>query len=84
MQAKVTEIKDIFSSAGFVWDAFIPQNSETGYIFSLSRITFFVNGISYFPFLLVVLSRLSRGFAFVKFTSKQDAENVRFVIYSLC
>ncbi|KAL9225220.1 hypothetical protein vseg_001169 [Gypsophila vaccaria] len=47
-KATVNEIKEKFLGAGFVWDAFIPKNPETG---------------------------VSKGFAFVKFTSKHDAEN---------
>ncbi|XP_030450451.2 uncharacterized protein LOC115672693 isoform X1 [Syzygium oleosum] len=47
-KVKDKDLKEMFSAAGFVWDVFIPQNSETG---------------------------LSKGFAFVKFTCKSDAEN---------
>ncbi|CAH8392055.1 unnamed protein product [Eruca vesicaria subsp. sativa] len=47
-KAKPSEIKEVFSAAGFVWDVFVPKNFETG---------------------------LPKGFAFVKFTCKRDAEN---------
>ncbi|KAL0741487.1 hypothetical protein Bca4012_083000 [Brassica carinata] len=47
-KAKPSEIKEVFSAVGFVWDVFVPKNFETG---------------------------LPKGFAFVKFTCKRDAEN---------
>ncbi|CAG7906850.1 unnamed protein product [Brassica rapa] len=47
-KAKPSEIKEVFSAVGFVWDVFVPKNLETG---------------------------LPKGFAFVKFTCKRDAEN---------
>ncbi|KAL1208177.1 Serine/arginine-rich splicing factor SC35 [Cardamine amara subsp. amara] len=46
-KATPSEIKKVFSEVGFVWDAFVPKNFETG---------------------------LPKGFAFVKFTCKKDAE----------
>ncbi|KAJ0260533.1 hypothetical protein HA466_0067230 [Hirschfeldia incana] len=47
-KAKPSEIKEVFSAVGFVWDVFVPKNFETG---------------------------SPKGFAFVKFTCKRDAEN---------
>lgn len=76
----MNEIKDMFSPAGFVWDVFIPHNSDTGYIQLIKNNLFPPNNMIFFvssPFvLLFMFCRLTKGFAFVKFTGKRDAENV--------
>lgn len=77
------DIREMFAAVGFVWDVVIPQNPETGYFYqylylSLTYYSLDLCNCSSYPMLLFPLFRLSKGFAFVKFTSKQDAENVRF------
>ncbi|KAG4209413.1 hypothetical protein ERO13_A03G197200v2 [Gossypium hirsutum] len=58
-KAKLNEIKGMFSAAGFVWDVFFLHNSEKGYLLFNQN----------------HLKLLSKVFAIVKFTCKQDAEN---------
>jgi hypothetical protein len=73
----VDQIKEMFSSAGFIWDVFIPCNPDTGYIPSLSKVSLSVDEISFVSHHTIFsFCRLSKGFAFVKFTGKQDAERV--------
>lgn len=83
LQVKVDEIREMFAAVGFVWDVVIPQNPETGYFYeylylSLTYSSLYFCYFSSYPMFLFPFFRLSKGFAFVKFTSKQDAENVRF------
>lgn len=78
LQITVKEIMDIFSLAGFIWDVSIPQKSYDGYV---SRwILYFFSGLSKLQDMITLLHsffyRASKGFAFVSFTRKQDAENV--------
>ena len=37
IQAKPSEIKEVFSAVGFVWDVFVPKNIETGYVLTRLR-----------------------------------------------
>lgn len=70
------QIKHVFSPAGFVWDAFIPSNPDTGYA-HFPNLSSYVDEISLFSHhTMFSICRLSKGFAFVKFTCKKDAENV--------
>lgn len=77
------EIKELFSSAGFVWEV-IPQK-EFQYVSIIANhyiksIMFFLKLFVINLFVIVaVLNNCSvfvRRFAFVKYTCKQDAENV--------
>ncbi|RWW15336.1 hypothetical protein GW17_00020829 [Ensete ventricosum] len=79
MQATVSEIREIFSSAGFVWDVFIPHKADEGYFLLFLSLPFsnLVIKLTMIYVEFLSLFRVSKGFAFVSFTCKQDAENVR-------
>lgn len=72
LQITVKEIMDMFSLAGFVWDVSIPQKSDNGYVLHWI-LYFFRKKLWLFHSFFY---RTSKGFAFVSFTRKQDAENV--------
>ncbi|RWW52403.1 hypothetical protein BHE74_00041178 [Ensete ventricosum] len=79
MQATVSEIREIFSSAGFVWDVFIPHKADEEYFLLFLSLPFsnLVIKLTMIYVEFLSLFRVSKGFAFVSFTCKQDAENVR-------
>lgn len=78
----------MFSPAGFVWDVSIPHKSYEGYAnFPLNHLLLIIIGLIHLhdmiAWLHLLFNRLSKGFAFISFTRKQDAENVWSVPYSV-
>lgn len=43
LQAKPSEIKEVFKAVGFVWDVFVPKNFETGYVLTHLLIFLIIN-----------------------------------------
>lgn len=88
------EIKELFSSVGFVWEV-IPQK-EYQYVSIIAYhymtfITFFCCSLTFVInfYVIVIVTFLNycsvffRRFAFVKYTCKQDAENVWIMLCKL-
>lgn len=80
----VDEIKKLFASIGFVWDVYIPHNSEQGYVLSVFLCLFFILCIMKRRKKLNFLFRSSKGFAFVSFLHKLDAVKVCLIVFNLC